>query len=299
MNPYRKGFAALLLSGFLFSVFGILVRTLGEVFTDYGQVFARMVFVVILLIPILLFKKENIIISKNYIGKILLFSFLVLISIVFFTISVGQLKVSSAVFLLYSGNILASIVIGKLFFKENLDRMKIIAFAFCILGISAFSGNWTSEFLLLPILLAVFSGVFEAGTHALRKSLKDLSRNTVLFYQYAIGAAFSFVFSFTFSQGITNTTVDLKSLAIVILFAVLLLVVGNLLLYGFKNFDLNIGVIVLSSELLFSIIASALLLNEIPSLNEIIGALFIFIAVVIVNVRMEDLKLTRRKFKLP
>jgi drug/metabolite transporter (DMT)-like permease len=59
--------------------------------------------------------------------------------------------------------------------------------------------------------------------------------------------------------------------------------VSFLTLIGFQNFDLNLGTIIISSELIFAPIFAALAFHEYPSANEIFGGLFIALSIILSN----------------
>jgi drug/metabolite transporter (DMT)-like permease len=61
--------------------------------------------------------------------------------------------------------------------------------------------------------------------------------------------------------------------------------VAFLTLVGFQDFDLNLGTIVLSSELFFATIAGLLLFHEYPTQNEVTGSALIILAIIILNIK--------------
>ena len=65
-----------------------------------------------------------------------------------------------------------------------------------------------------------------------------------------------------------------------------------LMIIGFNNFDLNLGTIVLSSELLFASIFGYLIYKEVPTINELIGCGLIAFSVIISHVNFK--KITNR-----
>jgi len=63
-----------------------------------------------------------------------------------------------------------------------------------------------------------------------------------------------------------------------LVFALLQISLGNLLLYGFQHFDVNVGTVILATELFFASLIGLIFFREIPSTHEIIGGCFIFVA---------------------
>ena len=59
---------------------------------------------------------------------------------------------------------------------------------------------------------------------------------------------------------------------------------------GFQNFDLSLGAIILSSELIFALLIGLLIFGEKPLPKEIIGGLFVMTAVILPNLNLLSLK---------
>ena len=62
--------------------------------------------------------------------------------------------------------------------------------------------------------------------------------------------------------------------------------IGYLLVYGFGNFDVNLGTIILATELFFALVINALILKEIPTAYEIVGGLLIFSGTVVTSLKL-------------
>ena len=72
-----------------------------------------------------------------------------------------------------------------------------------------------------------------------------------------------------------------------LLFGLLLLIINYLLLVGFSNFDLNLGTIIMSSELAFASIFAFLLYKEIPTKYELIAVFFIILSIIVSHVSIK------------
>jgi drug/metabolite transporter (DMT)-like permease len=59
------------------------------------------------------------------------------------------------------------------------------------------------------------------------------------------------------------------------------LLLNYLLLYGFQNFDVNIGTVILSLELFLAAIVGFVLYDEALTATEVIGGVIIFLASVV------------------
>ena len=90
---------------------------------------------------------------------------------------------------------------------------------------------------------------------------------------------------------------DVSTLPIVvgIIFGLLQIGLGNLLLYGFQHFDVNVGTIILACELAFAAILGWIFLSESPSSSELLGGVFIFMASIFSAVNFKDLLKMKRR----
>ena len=144
-------------------------------------------------------------------------------------------------------------------------------------------------------LLAAFgSGVFEGLGNPLRKMLSGVDRNVVLTYQFVVGTIVLLVAMIAFGEQPIRE-VSLMPIIATIIFAILQITLGNLLLYGFKHFDVNVGSIILSMELVFATLFGLILFGEVPSIGELIGGSLILFASISATV---DLPALFKKRKL-
>lgn len=99
----------------------------------------------------------------------------------------------------------------------------------------------------------------------------------MIFYQNTFTAIFALVLGIVVADNlVTNLTPNVIFVSII--FGLLIYAIGYLLLYGFKYIDVNVGAIILSSELFFTVIFNYFFLMEIPTALELTGGIIIFIA---------------------
>jgi drug/metabolite transporter (DMT)-like permease len=79
-----------------------------------------------------------------------------------------------------------------------------------------------------------------------------------------------------------------------VVFAILQVFLGNFLLFGFQHFDVNIGTVILATELFFAVVIGFVFFQEVPAPNELFGGVLIFIASIIASVDFKEL-LGRKK----
>lgn len=289
MHSKTKGFIALLLAAIVFSTFGVLIRELDKMFGQFAQVGSRAFVAFVILGFLILWKKESFKIEKSQRLQTFLFALAFPLSIIFSTLSVTTTKAANTVFLLYIGTIFTSLITGGIFFKEKLTAQKSVSLILVIIGLFFFIYPFSNETLNAGFFFGLLSGIFDGISNTLRKLLKNISRNTLLFYQYLLGAVIGISLSVGSGQQFVEQILPI-SIVILIIYGGLLIVIGNLLIYGFAHFDVNVGTIVLATELFFAIIVNAIFLNEHASQFELFGGILIFIAACLIGINLNDFK---------
>lgn len=287
MNQGRfKGATALFSAAFIYSTFGILIRHMSIMFGDSAQTAARFGLALIFILLLNFVKKQSIYLSKNALIKACIlgitFGFVVLL----FTISVNNTKIANSVFLLYAGSMISSLFIGTVFLKEKLTVIKIIALAVAFLGLYMYSNALLV--MSLGVIAGLASGLFDGVSNAIRKTLKGISRNSILTYQFTFSALLATIILALSGEAIIKE-ISLASIIAMIIFALLQIWLGNLLLYGFQHFDVNVGTVILATELIFATIISFILFKEVPSSQEIIGGILIFTASILSTVDLKQI----------
>jgi len=281
MKSSKKGAFALISYGLIYATTGIYIRAMKSMFTDYGQIFFRLFIALIVTTAVVLYKKYSLKIERNKIKYVILFALTWPLAMVFFTISILSTKVVNSIFSLYITTLLTTLTAGIIIFKEKLTQKKIFALVSVICGLIFLT--YPFEALALKgIFFGLLAGILEGVLHTFRKYLGDINRYTLLLYQFITGVILLSLILFFSQEGAIK---EVSSSAIIagVVFGILTVVVGTLAIYGFKHFDLNLGTILMSSELLFALIINALILSEYPTSNELIGGVFIMTAVVFAN----------------
>lgn len=286
LTTIQKGFLSLLFAGFIYGLFGIFTRQLAVMFGDAAQVIARQLIITLLALGILVWQRETITMPHGKRKLLAIFGIISFLNAFTFTTSANLIKVSNTVFFVNSGSLVGSLLIGTLFFKEKLTAFKLTVLGLCLVGILVFTYPIQLDASLLGIVLGLGAGITDAVSNSIKKYLKEIPRTLLLLNQYAIAVVFG-LSALPFIQEVHIREIDLASLAALLLFGLALLLVGNATIYGFQNFDLNLGSVVLASELVFSLIISASLLHEYPTINEVVGGIIIFAAIILINIKID------------
>ncbi len=135
------------------------------------------------------------------------------------------------------------------------------------------------------------AGSADTIKNAISKHLAELSHYTILTYQLIASVVITFVIILFSNNGITSAIIPSStSFFNITFYAVLIIILNKLMVFGFINYELNLGTILISSELVFCVITGFLLLNETPVLKEIIGGLLIIVSIIAGNINVLQLK---------
>jgi drug/metabolite transporter (DMT)-like permease len=280
------GLFSLLFAGILFGSFGIWIRLLSRELMPYQQIFLRnavgfaLAAIILIVMKRFSFRKQEL---KN--KWLLLYAIVVPVSVVLYNFSVFHTKIAVTVFSLYIGSILVSLLAGVLIFHEPMNKPKIIALILVIFGLFSFAYPFSLSTMNLGFMLGFASGILDGVANALRKNLADkYEKFSLVFLLMVGGIILSFVLMLS-----SNVPLDFavrmspSAWVIGILFGLILMLVNYLTLVGFQNFDLNIGTIIISSELFFALVFGWLVFKEMPAANELFGGLLIMVAIVVLG----------------
>ena len=281
----RKGFLALLTTGLIYGSFGILIRTLDKELLMYQQIFLRNLIAFLFAGILVIILKQKFSYAKTPKKHLFFYAFSYPLAIIFFVASVLSTKIAVTVFSYYIGLIIFSTLIGFIFLKEKLTRFKIISMIFVLIGLIFFSMPLSITSLNLGLFMGLLSGSSESITNTFRKLLGgNLDRFVLVAIQMLSGIIISGLLLIIFKQAYISSISSI-SIILSLLFGIFLMSVSYLTLVGFQSFDLNLGAIVISSELIFASLFAAIFFKEYPTVYESIGGAFVLLAIITANLR--------------
>jgi drug/metabolite transporter (DMT)-like permease len=278
-----KGGAALLAGAITYACFGVFIRIMSTMFSIFAQTAFRFVVAFLILVAITLVTRKFEVLKGSTLVRAALLGVLFCAVVFTFTIAVTQTTIANTVFVLYAGSIVTSLLIGTFVFHEELTVGKVFAIALALIGLALYSSALLS--LSLGLVMALVSGILDGFCNSLRKTFKGVNRSTALLHQYAFGALLALVILAIYPQG-AITTVSIAPIVTGVLFGAALVGLGNLLLYGFQHFDVNVGTVILATELFFATIIGWAFYSEIPTGHEVLGGLIIFSASILSAVEL-------------
>ncbi len=285
------GAGALIGAAFTYALFGLLIREMARMFSDTGQVGFRFILVFIILAAYGLFIRKPVALRGNVLFRSISLGVAFLGVVLLFTYSVNNTTIANSVFLLYGGSIITSLLIGTIVLKEKLTNIKIIAIVLSLIGLYMYSGSLIT--LSIGAVTGVVAGILDGVSNSIRKTLNGIDRTAILRYQYAAGAVVAVLLMAT-SHSPLIKTFSWAAIIAGVIFSILLIILGNFLLYGFQHFDVNVGTVILATELFFAAVIGWLFYSEIPKTYELIGGSVIFMAAILSALDIEALR-SRKK----
>lgn len=285
-----SGALALLGAATIYALFSVLTRELSLMYGDQFQIVARYSVAFLIAFGIQIWFSKSFSVPRDKIPNAIALAVSASVVVLLMTLSVLNTKIANSVFLLYAGSITSSFVIGSLWLKEVVTINKVVAFILVAFGLSMFAESITS--LNFGILAGLGAGITVGINNGIRKSLKGVDRNTLLLCQYGLGSLLMVGITLVIGGDIIRE-VSTLGILVTIFYGFLLIGLGNLLLYGFQHFDVNVGSIILATEILIAAAFGFLFFSELPNTKEMIGGIFIFCAAVVSVLNVEWLQKIR------
>ncbi len=282
---YKKyiGEGSLLLIGLLFGFSGVIAKYLSAWLNPYQVVEYRFFIAFVSAIVVFILSGQKLQFNKVNIKTLVLFAVTLPISSILFTLAIFNSSVSLAVFSFYIANLASSFVVGKLYFGEAITHNKKKALFFIILAIVAFTNPFDHFVIKIGFIYGILSGIFQTLASAFQKLVgQSADRMGLLITQTFAGVVLS-VIAITATGSNLVGNMPQPALLITIFFGVTYLVIAYLFLVGFKYVNLQIGSILVSTELFFGPLFAFFLLSENLSNLELLGGLFIALAVLFAN----------------
>jgi drug/metabolite transporter (DMT)-like permease len=276
------GFFSLLISGVLYSTFGILIRFASRSFDTFFQVFLRCLVTACIAAVVVFFRRSKFVLPKVPITVLVLFLFTPFLSIASLTYAIQSMKAANAIFCIYIGYLLTTLGLGIVWYKERITWNKLAALALVFVGVFCFAYPFAPTS-FMSMMFAALAGVLDGISSATCKTLGIYNKYVLLVYRYSLGMLMALGAILIFNQR-PFIPIHIDSVIAVGILGAGIFAIDSLWLYGFSHFDLNLGSIVTSVELLIVPGLNAFVLREYITANELIGGLLIFIAIIVVNV---------------
>lgn len=273
MNKKLKGALSIVLATASYGMFGIFSRFINLGFQLFTQNWIRNLVIVGLIgLYFIINDKSWKRFNRKDVKWILLWPISGVPAFLLFYIAVQHLQIGTSYFLLYSTMIVGGYICGKVFFKETLNIIKIIAIIFSFIGLSLIYSVEISGDKVLYTICALLAGAFTAIWNTLSKKVSDKYPNLQLVWTDAcFGLITSFLGSIIFREIIPPVSDAWVWIAI---FAIAQIAAVSLTVYGFRNLEAQIASVIMPIEVIFATLFGFLFFKEIPQSTTLIGGIY-------------------------
>lgn len=284
----KTGGLALLGTGFILGSFGYLIHQLNQTLSINNQIIFRYGLAGILLCLIIVMTKTRLKITKSSLVPLITFAIFMQLDVFLFTKGVVVGSIQTTLGSLYIGSLIVSSLADLILFKEKITKQKVIINGFALTGLIILI---TSKEISMPsVMYGILAGGCETITNIVRKMCKNVSKGVITLFAILGNILVTSSSMLIIREQFTLPT-DLKTWIFGILFAFAIIATNILVTIGFRNISMNIGSIIISSEIAFAAIISWILLNHAPTTTDWLVGVCIMIAILIQNVQIPTAKI--------
>lgn len=268
----------ILISAILFGSYGIWAKMLGTDFGVYYQGWTRSALVLLVLVPIMFITKSYKPIQKKdwkWIAISVLFGVFTQAPLYY---AFNNASIGTVTLIFYAMFVITSYVVGRLFLREKITKVKIVAILLAVAGLFLTFGLSLASFSLGALLLAALNGIASGGEVSTTKKSTDHYSSLMISNAIWVGI---FVTHLPMSL-ITHEKQWLPAFSMQWLamlgYAAAGLVAFWLVVEGYKFVDAGIGSLIGLLEVVFGVLFGILFFHEHLSVTVITGALLIITA---------------------
>lgn len=282
-----KGANALFASAFAYALTAVLIREVSLMWGDKAQIVARNGLAFLLVFLFVIYKKTNLKVQSKELVYLIGLGGLFASLVVLFVVSVQKTSIANSLFVYFAASIIGTFIFGSIVFKEKASIHKFISLFFAICGLAFYAGDFKAG--SIGVIFAALAGLAGGLTNIIFKLLKNLKTSVVLFYQFGVTTFIVLIMILISGEAIIKE-VTLKLTLLTIFFTFIMLAAISLVIYGYRYFDVNIGAAISASEIVFGAVLGYIIYKEIPSNNELVGGVFIFLGSVIGALDISEMK---------
>lgn len=168
---FNKGTLLIFLSSLGFGSYGVWSKLIGTSLGTFFQGWTRGLVLSIILIPILIFKKEIIPIEKKDWGWLIVFLIFTSATQAPIFYAYTHMDIGSASLLFFVTMLLTMYIVGFIFLKEKVTKLKVISFILALLGLYTIFSFSLQKFTVLAASMAVINGIASGGEVSFSKKL--------------------------------------------------------------------------------------------------------------------------------
>jgi len=279
-----RGVYFILTSALMFGSYGVWSKLIGDSFGVFFQGWTRALVISIILLPILIWKKQLIPIAKKdwkWMSVFLIFTSLTQAPIYY---AFTHMDIGSASVLFFVTMLLTMYAVGYLFLGEKVSKVKITSFFLAITGLYLSFSFSIKTFSLLAALMAILNGIASGGEVSFSKKL---SNNYSALYITWLSWLIVFITNAPISILIGEVQ-HLPTINLIWLYQLIYVFVGlfafGFVIAGLKYVEASIGGLLGLLEVIFSIIFGILIFGESLEQKALMGAILVIAAAALPHV---------------
>lgn len=291
MADKQKGITALVVASILSGTFGVFSHYINFNIPLFYQITVRDIIQLVILAGLFLFFDNKKPIARKDIKWFFLRSACGFIGAVGLYIAFTKITIGTTYFLSFAASTICGYVLGSTLFKEHITKRSLVALALSLLGLGLV---YSVSFQLSTVwysLAAIIAGIAAPGwsvfSKYISKSYSNIQMNLVDTVFAVILAVACFFVLREPAVAIKLDSVWVASFALALIF----LVAGLLIVYGFRRVDAQTGTLLLLVEIVAGISLGYLFYRQTISLRDVIGGFMIISAIYIRTLDSKALKL--------
>lgn len=278
MSFKNKGVIYLLLSTIMFGSYGLWSRLMGIDFGIFYQGWTRTLLISIILLPIVLYRKEIIAIQKKdwkWMSIFLISTSLTQAPIFY---AFNHMDIGTATLLFFVGMTLIMYIFGFVFLSEKATKVKILAFILACIGLYITFSFSLTAFSILAASLALLNG-FASGVElsSSKKLTGEYSPLYITWLSWVIIAITNFIASIGLGEIQHMPTINLAWLYLVI-YAMVSILGFWFAIEGYKYVESSTGSLLGLLEVIFAVIFGILVFHQVLTVKVFIGGILILLA---------------------
>lgn len=171
LKQTNKGILLILFSTLMFGSYGVWSKLIGSSLGALFQGWTRGLALSVVLIPLLLYRKELIPIAKKDWGWLVVFLIFTSATQAPLFYAYTHMDIGTASLLFFVTMLITMYVVGFVFLKEKITTVKILSFLLALVGLYTVFSFSLEKFTLLAALMAVFNGIASGGEVSFSKKL--------------------------------------------------------------------------------------------------------------------------------
>lgn len=289
MSKYlNRGLSATILASFFWSLQAIFFRGIGTGFGTFYPFVVRGLLLAVIFATYLHLSKTYKRIKKEDYKWFILMPTVGFASFSSMFVSLNKLSVGTVLFLHYAGVAVAGFVLGYLFFREKISRMKLVALLLSLTGLFVIFAAPSLKVDIPYLILACASGVGSSLWYLFSKKISsNYSYVQILTVDAVVLFFLASIFVVSFNETFYMPEFSVQWMSIVGM--TLATLVGSILVvYGFKFLQAQIASLILLLEVPFGVILAWILFSEIPNGQALIGGGLILAGIAMSNFIKEE-----------